>query len=171
MEMFSSLDKFLTFSGLKSGGASKHPDEGVCHFSPLILQMSARSEALLDHIADFLKFISSAQSFWFSLDTSYDHGCHLASRFSLDPDEYEALLIIAGLASYTRFGLQIKAGAWRKFLGGHRFVIDNFAIEFGQKNSDDDDNFLVILLVPTSTCQQKEKVERRREQRGCVIKC
>ena len=49
MEMFSSLDKFLTFSGLKSGGASKHPDEGVCHFSPLILQMSARSEALLDH--------------------------------------------------------------------------------------------------------------------------
>jgi len=90
----------------------------------------------LDHIADFLKFISSAQSFWFSLDTSYDHGCHLASRFRLDPDEYEALLIVAGLASYTRFGFQIKAGAWRKFLGGRRFVIDNCTIEFEQKKFD-----------------------------------
>ncbi len=37
--------------------------------------MSSSSEALLDHIVDFLKFISSAQSFWFSLDTSYDNGC------------------------------------------------------------------------------------------------
>ena len=34
----------------------------------------------------------------------------------MDPDKYEALLILAGLASYTRFGFQIKAGAWRKFL-------------------------------------------------------
>jgi len=40
--------------------------------------MSSRSEALLDHIVDFLKFISSAQSFWFLLDTSYGHGCHLS---------------------------------------------------------------------------------------------
>jgi hypothetical protein len=65
----------------------------------------------LDHIADFLKFISSAQSFWFSLNTSYNHGCHLASCFRLDPDKYKALLIVAGLASYTRFGFQIKADA------------------------------------------------------------
>ena len=90
----------------------------------------------MDHIGDFLEFISSAQSFWFSLNTSYGHGCHLASRFRLDPDEYEALLIVAGLASYTRFGFQIKAGAWRKFLGGSRFVIDNCAIEFEQKKID-----------------------------------
>ncbi len=72
----------------------------MCHFSPLILHMSKRSEVLFDHKADFLKFISSAQSFWFLLDTSYDHGCHLASRIRLDPDEYEALLIVAGLALY-----------------------------------------------------------------------
>jgi hypothetical protein len=62
--------------------------------------MSSSSEALLDHIANFLKFISSAQSLWFMLYTSYDHGCHLASRFRLDLEEYEALLIVAGLASY-----------------------------------------------------------------------
>ena len=58
--------------------------------------MSSSSEALLDHKADFLKFISKAQSFWFSLDTSYNHGCYLANRFRLDPEEYEALLIVAG---------------------------------------------------------------------------
>ena len=95
--------------------------------------MSSSSEALLDPIADFLKFNSSAQSFWFTLDTSYDHGFHLASRFRLDPEEYEALLIVAGLASYTRFGFQIKADAWRKFLGGRRFVADDCPIELDIK--------------------------------------
>ena len=62
-------------------------------------------------IADFLKFIFSTPSYWFSLDTSYDHGCHLANRFRLDPDEYEALFIVAGLVLYMRFGFQIKANA------------------------------------------------------------
>ena len=111
MAMFLSLDEFQTFCKLKSGGASYHSDKGVCKFSLLILVMSLSSEALLDHKADFLKFISSAQSFWFLLDTSYNHGCHLVSRFCLDPDEYEVLLIAAGLASYTRFGFQIKVDA------------------------------------------------------------
>ena len=30
----------------------------------------------MDHIADYLQFISSTQLFWFLLNTSYDHGCH-----------------------------------------------------------------------------------------------
>jgi hypothetical protein len=90
----------------------------------------------LDHIANLLKFISSAQSFWFLLDTSYYHGCHLASRLHLDPGEYEGLLIVAGLALYTRFGFRIKADAWRKFLGGRRFVADDCPIEFEQKMID-----------------------------------
>jgi hypothetical protein len=115
--------------------------------------MSSRSEALLDHIADFLKFISSAQSFWFSLDTSYDHGCHLASRFRLDPTQYEALLIVAGLALYTRFGFQIKADAWRKFLGGSRFVADDCSIEFEQKKIDVD---AYINGTPLSRLQQRK---------------
>ena len=54
--------------------------------------MSSRSEALLDHIADFLKFISSAQSFWFLLNTCYNYGCHLTNRFRLDPNEYKVVL-------------------------------------------------------------------------------
>ena len=40
------------------------------------------------------------------------HGCHLANRFLLEPDEYEALL------HYTRFGFAMKPMAWSKFLGG-----------------------------------------------------
>ena len=87
----------------------------------------------MDHIADFLKFISNTQSYWFTLNTSYDHGCHLANRFRLDQKEYEAVLIVAGLAKYTRFGFQIKADTWRKFLGGHWFVVDGCTIELAQK--------------------------------------
>ena len=70
------------------------------------------------------------------LDMSYGHGFHLASHFRLDPNEYEVLLIVAGLASYKRFGFQIKADAWRKFLGGRRFVADSCPIEFKQKKID-----------------------------------
>jgi hypothetical protein len=71
----------------------------------------------------------------------------------LDPDEYEVLLIVAGLASYTRFGFQIKAGAWRKFLGGRWFVIDNCAIEFKQKKIDLD---AYINGTPPSRLQRRK---------------
>jgi hypothetical protein len=72
----------------------------------------------LDHIADFLEFISNTQSFWFSLDTRYGHGCHLTNRFCLEPNDYEVLLVVAGLAHSTRFGFAMKPTAWRKFLLG-----------------------------------------------------
>jgi hypothetical protein len=34
--------------------------------------MPSSSESVLDNIAEYLKFISNAQSFWFMLNTSYD---------------------------------------------------------------------------------------------------
>jgi hypothetical protein len=43
MAMFLLLDEFQTFWELKSGGASEHPDKGVCKFSSLILVMSSSS--------------------------------------------------------------------------------------------------------------------------------
>ena len=43
----------------------------------------------MNHIADFLKF---AQLFWFSLDTSYGHGRHLANQSRLEPNKYEVAL-------------------------------------------------------------------------------
>ena len=81
--------------------------------------MSQSSQSILDHIAEMLQFISNTQSFWFTLDTSYNHGCHLANRFCLEPNDYEVLLVVAGLAHYTRFGFALKPTAWSKFLGGH----------------------------------------------------
>ena len=35
--------------------------------------MSSQYDVVRDHIADFLIFLSSALSFWFSLNTSCDH--------------------------------------------------------------------------------------------------
>ena len=76
--------------------------------------MSSSSEAFLDHIADFLKYISNTQSFWFTLDTSYNHGCHLANRFRYELNDYGVLLVVAGLEHYTRFGFAMKPTAWSK---------------------------------------------------------
>jgi len=87
MAMLLLLDEFQTFSGLKSGGVSYHPDKGVCHFSPHILAMTSSSDALLDHIADYLQFISNTQLFWFTLNTSMTmerlHVCVVSHRAAL----------------------------------------------------------------------------------------
>ncbi len=93
--------------------------------------MSQSSEPILDHIADYLP-----QLFWFMLNTSYDHGCHLASQFRLETNEYKVLLVVAGLAHYTWFGFAMKPTAWRKFLGGHQFASDDCAMLFDQKKID-----------------------------------
>jgi hypothetical protein len=98
--------------------------------------MSSTCESILDHIADYLRFISKAQSFWFTLNTSYDHSCHLASCFRLEPNDYKVLLVVAGLASYTKLGFAIKPMCWRKFLGGHQFAVNDCAIKFEQKKID-----------------------------------
>ena len=94
---------------------------------------SPRSESILDHIANYLRFSSPSHNRSGMLNTSYDHGCHRASLFRLEPNYYKVLLIVAGLASCTQFGFAIKPTAWRKFCGGHRFAIDDCAIEFDQK--------------------------------------
>jgi hypothetical protein len=99
MEIFPSLEKYPMLCDLKSVGALWHPDEEVFHFRSLFLAMSRSYEFVLDDIAEYLQFISSAQSFWFMLNTSYHHGCHLASWCRLEPNDYEVLLVVAGLAS------------------------------------------------------------------------
>jgi hypothetical protein len=105
----------------------------------------------LDHIANFLNFISSPQSFWFS-DTSYKHGCHLASRFRLDPEEYTRISLLPAWYRMQDSGFHIKADAWREFLGGRRFVFDNCAIEFKQKKIELD---AYINGTPPSRLKQK----------------
>ena len=87
------------------------------------------------------------------LNTSYDHGCHLISRFRLDPNDYEVLLAVAGLAHYTRIGFKMKPTARKKFLGGHRFASNNCAIEFDQKKIDLD--AYIIGTPPLQLIQRK----------------
>ncbi len=53
--------------------------------------MSQSSQSILDHIAEMLRFISNTQSFWFTINTSYNHGCHLTNRFCLEPNDYEVV--------------------------------------------------------------------------------
>ena len=45
--------------------------------------------SFLDHLAEFLIYLSTASSFWFSLDSSYDHECHLSKQFGTSPQDYE----------------------------------------------------------------------------------
>ncbi len=92
---------------------------------------------LLDHIAEFLLFLSDAPSFWFTLNTSYNHGLHLSRRFGLSPHDDECLLAVANLAQYTKSGFTIKPKEWKMFLDGHYFAvvegIDDCKVELDKK--------------------------------------
>ena len=83
-------------------------------------------ELLLDHLAGFMIFLSTKQSFWYSLDSSYDHEFHLSQRLGMPPQAYEYLLVAAGLGiNHKRWGFAINKSQWRLFLGGHRFSGSN----------------------------------------------
>ncbi len=98
----------------------------------------------------------------------------------MEPNNYEMLLVVAGLALYTRLGFAIKPKAWRKFLGGHRFAVDNWAIEFKQKKIDID--AYINGARPSHSnrggflsCgiqwQQQEATRRRRQGEGNEQSC
>jgi hypothetical protein len=43
--------------------------------------------SLLDHLAEYMIYLSTASSFWFSLDLSYDHEFHLSKQFGMSPQD------------------------------------------------------------------------------------
>ncbi len=64
---------------------------------------------ILDHLAEHMLYLSTASSFWFSLDLSYDHEFHLSRRLGMSPQSYEYLLVAANLAHYhAKWGFSIK---------------------------------------------------------------
>ena len=71
----------------------------------------------------------------------------------MDPDEYEALLAVAGLMHHTRFGFAMKPTAWSKFSRGHRFASDDCEIELTNKMIDLD---AYIDGTPPSRLKQKK---------------
>ncbi len=58
-------------------GSSLHPKEPLRKKGYHFIIMSLSTEVLLDHIADYLLFLSNAPLFWFTLTTSYNHPCPL----------------------------------------------------------------------------------------------
>jgi hypothetical protein len=82
--------------------------------------------SLLDHLAEYLIYLSSSSSFWFGLNSSYDNEFHLSKRLVITPKDYEFLLVAADLAHIDkRWDFSIKMMKWRLFLEGHRFMIIN----------------------------------------------
>jgi hypothetical protein len=78
--------------------------------------------SLLDHLAQHMIFLSTAPSFWYSLNSSYDHGFHLSRRLGITPHDYEHLLAAANLAHYhPKWGFTILVDRWKMFLDGHHF--------------------------------------------------
>ena len=80
----------------------------------------------MDHIAEYLIYLSSSSSFWFSLNSSYDNEFDISKRLGITPKDYEFLLVAADLAHIDkRWGFSIKMMKWRLFLEGHRFTTIN----------------------------------------------
>ena len=81
---------------------------------------------LLDHLAEHISYLSTASSFWFNVNSSYDHGCNLSKQMGMSPQNYEYLLVAANLAHFhQRWGFSIKISKWKLFLEGHRFATTN----------------------------------------------
>jgi hypothetical protein len=109
----------------------------------------------LDHVAQLLNFLSQAKSFWFTLNTSYCHGLHLVKWFCMNKYDYEALLVAANLAGYTRGQLVIIRSQWDNFLGGHHLfgLSSNILFKFNKIKINLDGKrqiCYVILIGPKS---------------------
>jgi hypothetical protein len=80
---------------------------------------------LLEHLPEHM-YLSTASSFWFSLNSSYDHGCHLSKQMGLSPQDYECLLVAANLALFhQKRGFSTKILKWKLILKGHLFATTN----------------------------------------------
>ncbi len=47
---------------------------------------------ILDNLAAHMKYLSSASSFWYHIESSYDHKFHLSKQLGMSPDAYGHLL-------------------------------------------------------------------------------
>jgi hypothetical protein len=81
---------------------------------------------LLGHLAEHMLYLTTAPSFWYSLNSSYDHEFHLSKRFGMIPHDYECIMIAANLAErHRKFGFTIKLTLLNAFINGHRFCTSN----------------------------------------------
>ena len=77
---------------------------------------------LLDHLAEHMVHISTATSFWFSINSSYNHGFHLSKQLGMSLQDYEYLLV----AQYYHLGPDSEmSGTMRLALNGHNSINNN----------------------------------------------
>jgi len=57
---------------------------------------------ILDHLAVYFLYLAAAPSFWFSINSSYDHEFHLSRRLGMIPYGYECIMVAAKLAEKMR---------------------------------------------------------------------
>jgi hypothetical protein len=121
----------------KVKGVFVTPQRTAGQIWPSFLIMPLSMAVLLDQVAEFLIFLSDTPLFWFTLNTSYDHGLHLSRQFGLSPRDDECLLASANLAHYTKSGFTIKPKEWKMFQDGHYFAvvegIDKCKVELDKK--------------------------------------
>ena len=71
-------------------------------------------------------YLFTGPSFWYSLNSSYDHGFDLSHRLGMTPHDYECILAAANLAHYhPTWGFTILVDRWKIFLEGHHFNTSN----------------------------------------------
>ena len=119
--------RFISSDWPNCRGAKTTPKEEVLHFGQSETNMPLSYDgSLLDHLAQHMIFLSTAPSFWYSLNSSYDHGFHLSRCLGMTPHDYEHLLAAANLAHYhPKWGFTILVDRWKMFLDGHHFCSSN----------------------------------------------
>jgi hypothetical protein len=64
----------------------------------------------LNHLAEHMIYLSTASSFWFSLNSSYDHEFHLSKQLGITPQDYECPKRVGSFGSSTRFQMRKVVG-------------------------------------------------------------
>jgi len=83
---------------------------------------STYDTTILDHLAEYFLYLAAAPSFWFSLNSSYDHEFHLSRRLGMIPID------AAKLAEFHKqwgFVFIINVCWLKAFLAGHSWFTTN----------------------------------------------
>ena len=100
--------------------------------------------AILDHLAEYFLYLAGAPSFWFSINSGYDHEFHLSWRLGMTAYDYECILVATKFAEHHRTrGFSIKLTNLNAFLTGHRFCTSNGAVSFEVATSKVDYNAFI----------------------------
>ena len=129
--------------------------------------------AILDHLAECMLYLSSASSFWFSLNLDHGHSISLSDRLGMSQHDYGRLLVAADLAQFhNTWGFQIKITQWQNFILGHRFTATINIFEVASKRSDLDafiNGMPKIDRIGVISSDSPRKVEMQQNLYGVMI--